>query len=322
MRLINVDTYALEEFHAKVPAYAILSHTWGKREPTLQDMSVPGIQDVIAEDPLDGIYRKIKGTRVLAVCDNLKYFWIDTACTDKSSSAELQEAINSMYMWYEKATVCYIYLEDFEDDDPWFCEQPALSPDNQTSWSHNPWFDRLAECRWFTRGWTLQEVLAPWNAQFHGRHWKPLGSKTELVCSLSRITRIPVPFLTGQRHIHSASIAMRMSWASPRSTTRKEDRAYSLLGLFGINIPMLYGEGSRAFERLREELIRTSVDQSIFAWTVSMKGTSDMESDLLAESADQFAESGHVISFGKPPSFEREWLVYWPRVCANLCYEK
>ncbi|KAI6002305.1 hypothetical protein F5J12DRAFT_906395 [Pisolithus orientalis] len=145
--------------------------------------------------------------------DGYTWLWIDTCCIDKRSSAELSEAINSMYRWYRNSQMCYVYLND-----------------------------------WFSRGWTLQELVAPKEAEFFNKSWVSIGIKQDLTSLLEDITRIPEKSVRAVAHI--------MSWAADRKTTRVEDRAYSLLGLFGVNMPMLYGEGSKAFQRLQLEIIR------------------------------------------------------------------
>ncbi|KAK0730325.1 heterokaryon incompatibility protein-domain-containing protein [Lasiosphaeris hirsuta] len=165
-----------------------------------------------------------------ALTNRLEYVWIDTICINKSSSAELSEAINSMFAWYQQAKLCYAYLSDVSSD----CNTTtdALSkPDSD-----------FCQSKWFTRGWTLQELLAP---------------------STVRQTRIHV--LRRQASPGSLSIAARMTWAANRQTTRKEDMAYCLMGIFDVKMTMLYGEGDRAFTRLQEEIIRTSDNESIFA---------------------------------------------------------
>ncbi len=177
-----------------------------------------------------------------------QYIWIDSCCIDKQSSSELSEAINSMYAWYERADVCYAYLADVPPD-----ENPRKSG------------SAFRRSRWFTRGWTLQELLAPNNLVFLSMDWARLGAKDELANLVSYITDISIHALVRTQFGHF-SVAQRLSWAARRETTRVEDRAYSLLGLFDINMPTLYGEGERAFQRLQEEILRRIPDPSILAW--------------------------------------------------------
>jgi hypothetical protein len=251
MRLLKTRTKELEfeEFAGRnVPLYAILSHTWGGDEVSLQDV-LSGARDMKGRAG----YAKIMGTRALAVAHGFDYVWIDTCCIDKTSSAELSEAINSMYRWYQEADICYAYLADV-----------VASPGPPGSGASLP--ARLGRSRWFTRGWTLQELIAPSAVIFLDAAWREMGTKCGLHEALTQITGIPSDVLQGSSAPSSASVAQRMSWASKRHTTRPEDLAYCLLGLFDVNMPMLYGEGDRAFARLQEEIIKTSDDHSIFAW--------------------------------------------------------
>lgn len=259
MRLLNVKTMKIVEFVDKrKPQYAILSHTWGENEITFR---------MFDRDP-EAKWRslKINGCCEQARADSLEYVWIDTCCIDKSSSAELSEAINSMFKWYQRAVVCYVYLADVE---------PHAFEDSRT---HSP----LNMSRWFTRGWTLQELLAPPCLQFYDcsrtlrgqifkeRHQyytlRAPAAAPSIGSSIAEITRISEAYIRGEHPLNMASIAMRMSWASERETTRTEDLAYCLLGLFDVAMPMLYGEGTKAFRRLQEEIMKNEDDQSIFAW--------------------------------------------------------
>ena len=204
--------------------------------------------------------------------------WIDTCCIDKSSSAELSEAINSMFRWYEKAGVCYAYLSDV----------PALSL------SESPYDEKspFRRSKWFTRGWTLQELLAPINVDFYDQSWSYVGSKgTKLDQLLREITGIYD--LLEYSH---ACVAKKMSWASQRVTTRVEDMAYCLLGLFNVHMPLLYGEGKNAFLRLQLEIMSKTNDDSIFAWDTRSIGIGGERShSLLAPSPQPFRFSSSVI---------------------------
>ncbi|PMD36310.1 HET-domain-containing protein, partial [Hyaloscypha variabilis F] len=253
MRLLNAHTKRLEEFFEKTtPRYAILSHTWGEDEVTFREF-----------DPILGPRRtsaKLEGCCAQALADGYNYVWIDTCCIDKSSSAELSEAINSMFAWYKESDICYVYLSD------------VLSEKLDSSDVHS----EFGTSRWFTRGWTLQELMAPEILEFYNASWHRLGGLNKIFGSISgdvdlesylqAITNIPREFIMGNKNLKMASIAMRMSWASRRQTTREEDIAYCLLGLFDIAMPMLYGEGSKAFMRLQEEILKNEDDLSIFAW--------------------------------------------------------
>lgn len=177
------------------------------------------------------------------------YIWVDTCCIDKTSSAELSETINSMGEWYARADVCYAYLYDVDVEE---------KPREQGS--------RFRRNKWFTRGWTLQELVFPRRVVFLSCDWKILGTKGSLCRELEDITSITSDVLTGGRDLQSVSIAARMSWASRRQTTRLEDEAYCLLGIFGVHMSTIYGEGRNAFIRLQEEILKTTSDQSLFAW--------------------------------------------------------
>jgi hypothetical protein len=251
MRLINTRTLLFEEFIGNsIPKYAILSHTWGEEEVLFKDMS----------DPLRNMKKgfwKIQMTCKTASEDGLQYAWVDTCAIDKSSSAELTEAINSMYRWYQRATICYAFLEDL----------PASS-----SLEHI-----LPRCRWFTRGWTLQELIAPDKLYFYDQEWTCRGSKEDHARSISAITGIGSDILLHSTRLSSVAVAQKMSWAANRQTTRIEDIAYSLLGIFDVNMPLLYGEEGKAFRRLQEEIIRSTSDFSIFAWKLPQDATKPIE---------------------------------------------
>ena len=197
-------------------------------------------------------YRKILDSCKRAEKDGYEWLWVDTCCIDKRSSAELSEAINSMYRWYENAQVCYAYLHDILDS-----SFPVAPNDERYA---NGWLE------WFSRGWTLQEMIAPSNGQFFNKEWRAIGDKRTLARTLNLITRVPEHILRDGLCGDRLCVAQIMSWAANWMTTRVEDRAYSLMGMLGVNMPMLYGEGKKAFHRLQLEIIHTSNDQSIFAW--------------------------------------------------------
>lgn len=270
MRLLHTDRLELTSFYGdNVPPYAILSHTWGKGEVSLQDL-----QSGVVQDKAPG-YNKIKGCCEVAVADGFEFIWIDTCCIDKSSSTELSEAINSMWTWYKAAGVCYVHLDDVPSGTHDFGPGTAFF-----------------KCRWFTRGWTLQELIAPSNLIFYSMDWKELGTKSSLRDTIAQITRIRTDLLLGG-DLKSASVAQRMSWASNRDTTRVEDQAYCLMGIFKVHMPMLYGEGRRAFIRLQEEIIKSIDDHTIFAWHGS-QWQSDRGS-LLASSPAAFHECRYTV---------------------------
>lgn len=215
-----------------IPDYAILSHTWGADE---DEISYKDMQQGSAA--YKSGYRKLEFCRDQVKKDDLRYFWIDTCCIDRSSSAELGEAINSMFRWYQNAIKCYVYLTDVS---------AVGTEDDKTS--------QLRKSRWFTRGWTLQELIAPKYVEFFSEEQSLLGDKKKLEPLLTDITGISVYALRGDP-LFQFSIDERTSWMKKRSTKRGEDMAYSLLGIFDINMPAIYGEGERsAMRRLREEI--------------------------------------------------------------------
>jgi hypothetical protein len=253
MRLINVLTLKLEEFFGRPPPYAILSHTWGPEEVTFER-----VQSKIGTQKSG--WQKIQRACKQAHDDGFLYVWCDTCCINKSSSAELSESINSMFRWYQEAAVCYTYLEDTQD------------------------VERLASSRWFTRGWTLQELIAPRHLKFYDSQWRAIGTREDLASEISVITMIDWEALHGTKsvaYVRGASLAKKMAWAANRITTREEDIAYCLIGLFDVNMPLLYGEGSiKAFARLQEEVIKRGLDQSFLAWLIPTDRRSSIHSDL------------------------------------------
>ncbi|THU90976.1 HET-domain-containing protein, partial [Dendrothele bispora CBS 962.96] len=269
MRLLNVRSLALEEFHGNPPPYAILSHTWEAGEVLFQDLQ-PSAHRNLTEKKLG--YQKIRMSCNLAREDDIPYIWIDTCCINKESSAELSEAINSMFRYYRNSIVCYAHLFDVR--------RGSTSSLN------------FYKCKWFTRGWTLQELLAPSNVIFLDMDWVELGTKHSLQDFIAAGTGIPTRALVDFDG-ESFSVAQMMSWASQRRTTREEDQAYCLMGIFGVHMPALYGEGAvNAFTRLQLEIIKRSYDQSIFVWSMPV-GSSEPRG-LLARSPSEFRASGKI----------------------------
>ncbi|KAI0767143.1 heterokaryon incompatibility protein-domain-containing protein, partial [Fomes fomentarius] len=267
MWLLSASRAELHYFHSpedeqlqRDGGYAILSHVWNKTtdlpEQTFQDLQELQRQcAALCSDPRDLACEKIRRCCELAERHGFKWVWIDTCCIDKSSSAELSEAINSMYQYYALARLCYAYLKDVE--------MPPTYPGLAGRRRLPPQFHRS---RWHTRGWTLQELIAPQVVLFLSQSWSILGSKADLAQELENITRVPAKVLTLEISPAVMSIAQRMSWVAGRETTRIEDEAYCLMGIFDINMPTLYGEGRRAFRRLQEEIMKRTSDTTIFAW--------------------------------------------------------
>jgi hypothetical protein len=221
-----------------LPTYAILSHTWhtdNSKEVTFQDLEANKAKDK------DG-YSKILFCESWAAADGLHYFWIDTCCINRRSETELSEAINSMFRWYQGSAKCYVYLSDVS---------------YRTSNEHGKrmplsWEKAFQTSRWFTRGWTLQELIAPRVVEFYAADGSQLGDRTSLEASLYEATKVAIKALRGHP-LSDFGIEERFSWASGRQTKRPEDKAYSLLGILGVSMPLIYGEGEgQALHRLRE----------------------------------------------------------------------
>ncbi|KAI1858379.1 uncharacterized protein JN550_012744 [Neoarthrinium moseri] len=291
MRLLDVTTLQMADFFGvDVPRYAILSHTWGREEVSYQDMLQGRHSQVLGKKGAS----KIQAACLRARRDDLHYVWIDTCCIDKTSSAELSEAINSMFAWYKRATVCYAYLDDVNADLNQYAHiqvDTAPTPKELDQIIESD----FARSRWFTRGWTLQELIAPQNLKFYGADWKYIGEKKSMAGILSHITGVEERILAGRMQLNRVSVAQKLSWASSRVTTRVEDMSYCLLGIFDINMPLLYGEGSRAFERFQEEIARTTNDQSLFAWET----TGYDHGSLLAPDISCFSRAGKIITWDR-----------------------
>ena len=221
-----------------IPRYAILSHTWG---PDTEEVTFRDLVDGTGEGKIG--YKKIRFCAEQAERDGLQYFWVDTCCIDKSNNNELSTAINSMFRWYRNAARCYVYLSGIS----------AMDCDNSQQ-SGLAWESAFRAHRWFTRGWTLQELLAPASVEFFTQDGRRLGDKRSLEQQIHEITRIAVPALR-ESDLSQFDVEERFSWAGTRQTTREEDWAYSLLGIFGIFMPLIYGEGkAHAVRRLRKEI--------------------------------------------------------------------
>ena len=266
MRLLNAHTLEIKKFPDNdIPSYAILSHTW-------QDGEEVSFQDLHRPETVTKVgYQKIKQFCRLAITYDYTWVWVDTCCIDKTSREELSESINSMFKWYERSAVCFAYLADVS------AKAEARLP-------------LFANSRWFTRGWTLQELLAPQILYFVGSDWKIFGTRDSLAEHISVITGIGRRYLTSRAaelhyrtsdelfhdrfrghlerklNIRETTVAEKLSWAAPRQTTREEDIAYCLLGLCAVNMPLIYGEGAAAFLRLQETIIRHRFDPTILTW--------------------------------------------------------
>nr|VWO95729.1 Alcohol dehydrogenase 1 [Ganoderma boninense] len=243
-----------------------------------------------SQNPRDVSSDKVRESCILAQRHGFRWIWNDTCCIDKTSSTELSEAINSMFLWYSLAEVCFAYLGDVDSG----CQLDA--PDSA-----------FRTARWHTRGWTLQELIAPFFVIFVSRDCKTIGNKRELAPLLEEITGVRQQVLTGEMHYSVASIAERMSWASERSTTRVEDEAYCLMGLFNVHMPTIYGEGRQAFQRLQQEIMKQSIDTSLFAWDdwVDSDHATPLELQEVYEGFDKSSRNEFYLLADSPKVFRK-----------------
>ena len=267
MWLLSTERAELHYFNepGDVPGgYAILSHVWGENEQSFQGTQELRIScansaidlasrnvfgPVMSSNPRDHSSPKVRQSCIVAERYGYKWIWNDTCCIDKTSSTELTEAINTMFRYYELSQMCFAYLADVSS-------ASSADPTNR----------EFCTSRWHERGWTLQELIAPESVVFLSREWEYFGNKHDLASVLESVTHVPSSLLKGEEDIDRFSVAQRMSWAIGRKTTRLEDRGYSLLGIFGITMTVLYGEGNRAFGRFQEKLAKRSTDTSLLSW--------------------------------------------------------
>ena len=321
MRLINTKTLRFQEFFDP-PPYAILSHRWTDQgevsfeeynliHEAAHDGEISAFASKVAQIQRKSGYKKIlEFCRHAASSNGCQWVWIDTCCIDKKSSAELSEAINSMYKWYQGSDICYILLSDVP---------PSANYSNSELYS---WLERFKSSAWFKRCWTLQELLAPLRLLFCDGQWNAICELQKMranrppSCSIasdrlkgidffkeiSRVTTIDSTILDGTSRKY-VSIARRMSWAASREATRAEDVAYSLLGVLGVNLPLLYGEGgARAFMRLQREILDVTQDESILAWDTlqdlsqmpSLYNSSSTSTGVLARQPNDFKDGGNI----------------------------
>jgi hypothetical protein len=243
MRLLRADPsggFSLKWFaRNQIPRYAILSHRWeaDDQEVTLQDVTNH------SGGSKQG-YRKLQFCGEQAKRDGIQYFWVDSCCINKMDFTEVSTAINSMFQWYRKSAKCYVYLSDVCIDTP--------------SQSEAPWESAFRQSGWFTRGWTLQELLAPESVEFFSQDGRRLGDKASLERQICEATGIAIRALQGTP-LSQFGVNERMSWAARRETTIEEDQVYCLMAIFGIFLPVIYGEGvEHAFLRLLDEIRRRS----------------------------------------------------------------
>lgn len=266
MRLLHTKTRRFRDVSADVPTpkYAILSHTWGVSN---SEVSMKELQSLHDADTSSKVKTEIKNRagydKIIRVCreaqsDGYDYVWIDTCCVADTYSEE-SEAVIGMFTWYRQAQVCYAWLRDVK----------ARKPDDEKDCSLVG-EKELRKARWFTRGWTVLELVAPQKVEFFDKDWRFLGTRRTLKTLLSGITGIDELVLTGGEKLKDVSVAKRMGWMAGRQTRRAEDVVYSLMGIFNVSMPVLYGEGKKkAFQRLQDEIAKSKDakdDQTLHAW--------------------------------------------------------
>lgn len=312
MRLIIVDAFlererqiqsgtvgaqldVFEQYRVPRVDYCILSHRWTGNEVTYEEMRKLTKVDSRDEIRSRAGYQKILRSCEQAKRDDFKLLWVDTCCIDLLNGPETSDAINSMFQWYQKSKRCYAYLHDIS-------VFPARR--DETFARFNGWPE------WFSRGWTLQELVAPRDLQFFNKDWVGIGDKQSLAPKLAEITKVPLCILRDGLSSYRPSVAQVISWAADRNTTRAEDRAYSLLGLLGVSMPTLYGEEKGAFLRLQLEIMRTSNDQSIFAWKDSTTCDARWSSGVLADDPSCVRDCHDVIKM-EAKEFCKGLLLLW-----------
>ena len=315
MRLLHTTTRRFHEINAyQNPArrYAILSHRWIEDEEVSyqefllitagddlhQNSTVPHRRSTLNQKSNGAGFQKIDKACQRALQDGYDFIWIDTCCIDKTSSAELSEAVNSMWKWYYNSSVCYAYLADV-----------GISGAS----SVHPSAEDFAHSQWFSRAWTLQELLAPDAVLFYDKDWKFMFEKSAASVRIFEITGIDSRVIADRRAINAHSINTKMTWAANRKATRIEDLAYSLFGLFRVNMSLLYGEGSNAFLRLQKEILAQSDDESIFAHTHKF----DLYHSPLAVSPSDFVVEDEVLGRRELRCFEHTQLGSHPFTVTN-----
>ncbi|OTB13577.1 hypothetical protein K445DRAFT_319796 [Daldinia sp. EC12] len=280
MWLLNTEKLTLGYFNeaqVKGLSYAVLSHTWGSDEILFHE-----IQGDRAPLQDRAGWKKLTSFCKTALIYGFRHAWMDTCCIDKRNSADVSEAINSMYTYYYDSDACFIYLEDVHKS-----ADEATNSSGTAEATRDQLLERVRTTRWIRRGWTLQEFIAPKRRYFFTSDWYKIEDGDDLLDILASSTRIDKNLLKDRDLLHNFCIAERMNWASGRETTRVEDVAYCLMGIFKVNMPVLYGEGAdNAFKRLQREIMQLSLDMTIFVWYGNYES-----SGLLARSPSDFANT-------------------------------
>ncbi|KAG6332327.1 hypothetical protein ID866_6766 [Astraeus odoratus] len=283
-RYVDPGIDILKRFDDEEVEYAVLSHCWSTVEgeevefDEMRYLPSLGVSEELRAKPG---YKKIVASCRRAHHDELKWLWIDTCCID---DRERREALNSMYRWYQGSKICYAYLHDVDGE----ILPGAISVDGD-----------LKRPRWFFRAWTLQELIAPYDVLFFNRTWEVIGNKQDCAFKLQEITRIPEDILEmglpdpGDTSYPSA--AQIISWAADREASKAEDKAYALMGLFDVRIPMEYGVKEVAFYQLQEEILKRHKDHSVLAWFGKQR-----PGNILADDPSYFRSSADVIRVLEP----------------------
>lgn len=283
--LIQTKNLIKEDFITEVIRtyfrYAMLSHKWNIDEPLFNELP-----NGVFAPGLPPRFSKLRSFCEVAKCLGLGWAWCDTCCINKESSAELDEAITSMFRWYRDSALTIVYFFDIS----------GFSRDD------------LIKSKWFKRGWTLQELLAPRVMRFYDRTWTPCVRGPaynhklvpEWLHALQCATGIP-PSALQEFTPGPDNPREKLRWASARSTTRGEDQAYCLFGIFDLTLQPQYGEGEKAFGRLLAELIRITQDTGLLDWN----GKRSERCSILPASPSGFWEvalPNMAVSSGSSPS--------------------
>ncbi len=263
--LLNTARAELSYFESLVHPYAAFSHVWNNTG-VMSFQEVEKLRNECAETgatPRDLVSSTLQCACMLAESDGYEWIWMDCCCIDRSSSAELSETINRMYDIYAGAAVCYAYMQDVSTMGGGTYSRGEVNYDIDSPLSFQSSF---AQSTWHRCVWSLQALLAPRLVVFVSNTWNVLGTKVDYATALETISGIPASVLRSERPLSDICVGRRLSWAGKRRATRVEDEAYCLLGIMGVTMPIIYGEGRRAFMRLQEAIMMRSPDTTLFAW--------------------------------------------------------
>ncbi|KAF2031647.1 HET-domain-containing protein [Setomelanomma holmii] len=239
---MRFPTSTLIDASPGLPLYAILSHTWGADEEEVTFANI-----VKGGGKAKPGYKKIRLCGEQARQDGLEYFWIDTCYINKANKAEHSLAIRSMFRWYRNAARCYVYLSDV-------ASLPSVVAQGQYNFQWLTWTWMFLKSRWITRGWTLQELLAPPIVEFFSKEGIKLGDKLLLTQELRKVTGIPSSALHGTP-LSDFDVLERILWSEHRTTKIPADYAYSLMGILGVSLSPIDGESpAEAMKRVRDEV--------------------------------------------------------------------